>query len=75
MPICVFCSHTIYTYIPTVSSVVIQATLPIPVQNIPSISPVRAELVGTQTKLVFLHPVFILEITWEDFMRGKVNQL
>lgn len=73
-------ARTIYTDIPTVSSVVFQATLPrgghaIPVQKIPGISPVNAEPVDTQTKLLLLHPVFILEIILEDFMCRKVNQV
>lgn len=47
----------------------------IPAQKTPSVSPVKADLVGTETELVFLHPVSTLDITWEDFVCGKVNQV
>lgn len=42
-------------------------------KNHTSISPVKAELVDARKNPVVLHPVFILGITLEGFMCGKVN--
>lgn len=72
-------TRTIYTPIPPVSSVSIEATLPRGgVQFLcrkPLRQPCKSRPSGNRNKMVFLQPVSTFEITWEDFMRGKVNQV
>lgn len=72
-------TRTIYTHIPPVASVSIEATLPRGgVQFLcrkPLRQPCKSRTRGNRNKMVFLQPVSTFEITWEDFMRGKVNQV
>lgn len=70
---------TIYTHIPPVASVGIEATLPRGgVQFLcrkPLRQPSKSRPRGHRNKMVFLQPVSTFEITWEDFMCGKVSQV